>query len=153
MAMKKISYFVVILIFAVLSASCDPAFAADFVTTVHKTFHNFNYPHESKVVGMDVITRFETDEDRRVDKVRAMKLHDFLVFELMRNGWREDRLAISDVIAKKMEMVIGYRVRVFVYQCEFPGSEFPHRGENFRLFFKTPIEKMEECLMYENFLK
>lgn len=131
------------------------ATAADFVTTLHKTFSEFTSPNEEKIVGMEVVTKYEHQEGGRKDAERdiAGKQHDLLVHELGQHGWKEDPLAIDDITAKKMEMVIGNRTKVFVYQCEFPGSEYPYRGEDMRAFFKTPIEKMEECLAVEKNLK
>ena len=129
--------------------------AADFVTLLHKTFREFSSPYEEKMVGMEVVTKYEHQEGGRKEAERdiAAKKHDLLVHELGRHGWKEDSLAIDDITAKKMEMVIGYRTKIFVYQCEFPGTEYPHRGEDIRVFFATPIEKMEDCLAYEKNLK
>ena len=129
--------------------------AADFVTMLHKTFREFASPYEEKVVGMELVTRYEHQEgaSKAAERDTAGKKHDLLVHELGRSGWRENSLAIDDLTAKKMELVIGYRTKVFVYQCEFPGSEYPHRGEEMRAFFATPIEKMEDCLTYEKKLK
>jgi len=129
--------------------------AADFVTVLHKTFREFTSPYEEKIVGMEVVTKYEHQEGGRKDAERDMagKKHDLLVHELGRCGWKENSLAIDDITAKKMEMIIGYRTKIFVYQCEFPGTEYPYRGEDMRVFFATPIEKMEYCLTYENNLK
>lgn len=68
-------------------------------------------------------------------------------------GWIEDSLTINDITTRKIEMVIGYRTRIFVYQCEFSGSKYPYRGEDIRVFFATPIEKVEDCLTYEKNFK
>lgn len=131
------------------------AMAADFVTTLHKTFREFTPPNEEKTVSLEVVTKYEHQEGGRKEAERdiAGKKHDLLVHELGRRGWKEDSLALDDITAKKMEMIIGYRTKIFVYQCEFPGSEYPYRGEDMRAFFATPIEKMEECLTYEKNLK
>jgi len=149
--MKKRTFLSILLAMVMLFCSGANVSAADLVTTLHKTFRDFNYPHEEKVVGLSVTTRFEHQEGdgRRAEQGKTIQLHNFLVNELGRRGWREDRLAIDNVQAKPMELVLGYRTKVFVYQCEFPGSEYPYRGEDYRVFFKIPIEKMEECLTYE----
>lgn len=154
--MKKRNLVVAILLAMVmLLGFSGNAMAADLVTVVHKVFKDFNYPHEEKVVGMEVVSRFEHEEgnSQRAEQGKTIQLHNFLIHELGKRGWREDRLAIDDMVAKKMEIVIGYRIKVFVNQCEFPGSEYPYRGEDYRAFFKTPIDKMEECLTYELQLK
>lgn len=129
--------------------------AMDFVTTVHKTFREITSPYEEKMVGLEVVTKYEHQEGgiKEAERDIAGKKHDLLVHELGRHGWKEDSLAIDDITAKKMELVIGYRTKIFVYQCEFPGSEYPYRGEDIRVFFATPIEKMEDCLAYEKNLK
>jgi hypothetical protein len=134
-----------------MAAISGNVFAADLVSVLHKTFRDFNYPHEEKVVGLEVITRLEHQEGdgRRAEQGKTIQLHNFLVNELGRRGWRENRLAIDDVQAKPMELILGYRTKVFVNQCEFPGNEYPYQGEDYRVFFKTPIEKMEECMTYE----
>lgn len=150
--MKKGIYLLVLLVVFIFPGT---VLSADFVTTLHKTFQQFTSPHEEKVVGMEVVTKYEHQEGARKDAERdvAGKKHDLLVHELGKQGWKEDSLAIDDITAKKMEMIIGYRTKVFVYQCEFPGSEYPYRGEDMKEFFATPIEKMEECLTYEKNLR
>lgn len=152
--MKKGTLLSVLSLMAMLSLPGD-LLAADFITMLHKTFREFTSPYEEKIVGMEVVTKYEHQEGARKEAERdiAGKKHDLLVHELGRHGWKEDSLAIDDITAKKIEMIIGYRTKVFVYQCEFPGSEYPYRGEDMRTFFVTPIEKMEECLTYKNNLK
>lgn len=92
--------------------------ATDFVTLLHKTFREFSSPYEERMVGLEVVTKYEHQEGGRKEAERdiAGKKHDLLVHELGRHGWKEDSLAIDDITAKKMEMVIGYRTKIFVYQ-------------------------------------
>lgn len=150
--MKKASLPMVMGIFLWLPGN---VLAADFVTMLHKTFREITSPYEEQTVGLEVVTKYEHQEGggRNAERDMAGKKHDLLIHELGKRGWKEDSLTIDDDTAKKMEMVIGYRTKVFVYQCEFPGTEYPYRGEDMRAFFETPIEKMEECLMYEKNLR
>lgn len=127
--------------------------AADFVTTLHKTFREYTPPHDEKNVGLSVITKYEHMEGGRKEAERegAGKKHDFLVHELGKHGWKENDLAVDDIQAKQLVLSIGDRTKVFVYQCEMP--EYPYHSEDMREFFAKIIGKMEECLTYDNNLE
>ncbi|MFH2124116.1 MAG: hypothetical protein ABIJ50_11630 [Pseudomonadota bacterium] len=144
--MKKITFLPVLLAMVMSFCIAGTVLAMDYTTTVHKKFLDFNYPNEEKMVGLEVVTKYEHQEGSRKseEEVNALHLHKFLVNELSKHGWQEDNLLIDDVIAKKMELFVGYRTKVFVYQCKWP--DFPYRGENYRVFFAVPIDKMEKCL-------
>lgn len=148
--MKKGNLLVVFLAMAMLFVFSGNVLAADLVTVLHKTFRDFNYPHEEKVVGMEVRTRLEHQEgDRKsVDRINISEWHEFKVSQLKKRAWEENDLKIDDLTAQNMETVIGYRIMVNVYQC---GSsvQFPYRHENKGVFLNGAIAKMEECLTYE----
>lgn len=156
--MKKNGLMYVVVVVLMMSVIPSNVFAGDFVTTVHKSFEQLGPPHEEVRVGMRVVTKFEHQEGGRKDHERgkALAMHDFLTRELADRGWREDELAIDDVQAKSIEFIFARRATVFVNECEFPGSEYPYRGErgdSFKEYFATNINKMEECLVYNKELK
>lgn len=149
--MKKRIFLFVVMFFAM----CGNVFATDLVTVLHKTFQDFNYPYEEKVVGMEVRTSLVHQEgDRKSSEPGiARRWDNFVVGALGRHGWKEDGLAVDKVVAKKMEIVIGRRIVIFINQCEFPANEKTYAGNNEGDFVEAAIEKMEECLIYQHYLK
>ncbi|MBU4216528.1 hypothetical protein L6270_00030 [Candidatus Parcubacteria bacterium] len=149
--MKKGTFLSAFLAMVMLFGFSGNVFAADLVTVVHKTFRDFNYPHEEKVVGMEVRTKVNHQEgDRKSSEPDiARRWQAFIEGGLKRHAWKEDGLAVDDVIAKKIEIVIGRRTVIFIHQCELPANEKTFAGSNELDFVEEAIEKMEECLTYD----
>jgi len=153
--MKKTMFFVLM----IMTVVTHEAFAdMNLSSTLYKAILGVEYPYKEHNVRLEVVTRvdYQSGNKKSDDFNQARKIHEILVREYAKEGWNEDDLAMSDIDAGKVDVVIEegmnlhfentLRIKAFVYQCgDFPMQK--NRGGDIRAFFgKDVVKKSEECL-------
>lgn len=160
--MKKIMLMALIMIAVV---SHESLAGMNLSTKLHKVILEIEYPYNERDVRIEVVTRvdYQSGNRKSEDFDQARKIHEILVQEYAKAGWKEDELAMNDIDAGKVELVIDegmnlhfektLRMNAFLYQCgDWPMHKY--RGEDIREFFdKEVVKKSEECFTQNNGLQ
>jgi len=160
--MKK-TMFLALMIMAVVSheALADMKLSS----TLHKVNLEVEYPYNERNVRLEVVTRvdYQTGNRKSDDFDQARKIHEILVQEYTKTGWKEDELAMDELDAGKVELVIDegmnlrrektLRMKAYLYQCgDLPMHKY--RGGDIREFFgKEVVKKSEEFFTQNNGLQ
>ena len=160
--MKKQSFLLAMVLFLWLPVNSMAGMSLS--TKLHKSFKELAYPHNEKIVGIEIDTKVDYLEGNKKsdDLERAGKIHEMLVKEYNKAGWKEDELATDDVTSKNVEIVIGegmtlkleetLRLSANLNQCSSPFRKY--RGGDIRSFFaKEVVGESEYCVTYDNQLE
>lgn len=143
-----------------------PAWAEDIdlSTTLHKNFKEQAFPHNYRSVGIRIVTKADYLAGNResADFERARKVHKMLIGEYKKAGWKEDKLAVDDIVSKDVEVAIDeglglnfeetLRMKAYLQQCSAPMRKY--RGGNVGEFFaKEVVAESEYCVTYDNVLE
>ncbi|MBV5340745.1 MAG: hypothetical protein J0665_14515 [Deltaproteobacteria bacterium] len=160
--MKKTMFFVLLLVAVVAHEALANM---NLSSTLYKAIPSIEYPNNERNVRLEVVTKVDYQSGNRKsdDFDQARKIHEILVQEYAKAGWKEDDLAMSDIDGGKVDLVIEegmnlrfentLRIKAFVYQCgDFPMQKY--RGGDVRAFFsKDVVKKSEECITQNNGLQ
>lgn len=146
---------------------CSPAGAwagMSLATKLHKVFKESAYPHAEKMVGIEINTKVDSKSGHQqaAALARAGKIHEMLVREFNKAGWKDDELATDEVISKNVEVVLDegmslkleetLRMKVFLNQCSAPMRKY--RGGDIRAFMAAEVVgEAEYCVAYDNRLE
>ncbi len=160
--MKKMMFLALMMIAVVTH---DALADMNLSTTLHKTILGIEYPYNEHNVRLEVVTKVDCQTGNRKsdDFEQARKIHEILVQEYAKTGWKEDELAKDDLDAGKVELVIDegmnlrfektLRMKAYLYQCgDWPMHKY--RGGDVREFFgKEVVKKSEACFTQKNGLQ
>jgi hypothetical protein len=161
--MRKLACFLVVALMAVTSGLAR-AEDIDLSSTLHKTFKEQAFPHNYRSVGIKIVTKADYLAGNResADFERARKVHKLLIGEYKKAGWKEDKLAVDDIVSKDVELAIDeglslnfeqtLRMKAYLQQCSAPMRKY--RGGNIGEFFaKEVVAESEYCVTYDNVLE
>lgn len=158
---------IICLVCAVMGLFIAHAQAGTLLTdTLYKDIEEANRPFRPRKVKIEVVTVLDGASDSRTDREAfevARKVHENAVREFNKNGWHEDRLAVEDVDAGRVEIMIGQgmnlklketlRIQTMIRQCGGRGNRIYRGGDVGEYFRKEVALEAEDCLARKNGLK